>query len=80
MATSGEAEINQIYVTGGTANLSSLRAAIQRRARTPVEFFNPVANLTIDHKHVRQDIVQTRSAQLAVAIGLALRKDKEKRS
>ncbi len=80
MATSGEAEINQIYVTGGTANLSNLRSAIQRRARAPVEFFNPVANLTIDHKNVRQDVLQARNAQLAVAIGLALRKDKEKRT
>jgi len=80
MATSGEAEINQVYVTGGTANLSNLRAAIQRRARAPVEFFNPVEHLIIDTKNVRQDVLQARTAQLAVAIGLALRKDKEKRS
>jgi type IV pilus assembly protein PilM len=80
MATSGEAEINQIYVTGGTANLSNLRSAIQRRARAPVEFFNPVANLTIDNRNVRPDVLQARNAQLAVAIGLALRKDKEKRT
>jgi type IV pilus assembly protein PilM len=80
MATSGEAEINQIYVTGGTANLSNLRAAIQRRARAPVEFFNPVGHLTIDTKNVRQDVLEARNAQLAVAIGLALRKDKEKRT
>ncbi|PIE05693.1 MAG: pilus assembly protein PilM [Sorangium cellulosum] len=79
MATSGEAEINQIYVTGGTANLSNLRDAIQRRARAPVAFFDPVAQLHID-KNVRQDVLQARRAQLAVAIGLALRKEKEKRS
>ena len=80
MATSGESEINQIYVTGGTANLSNLRSAIQRRARAPVEFFDPVGNLAVDHRNVKQDVLQTRNAQLAVAIGLALRKDKERRS
>ena len=80
MATSGESEINQIYVTGGTANLSNLRAAIQRRARAPVEFFSPIEHLIIDTKNVRQDVLQARTAQLAVAIGLALRKEKEKRS
>lgn len=80
MATSGETEINQIYVTGGTANLSPLRAAIQRRARSPVEFFNPVMRLSVDTKHVRQDVLEARGAQLAVALGLSLRKDKEKRT
>jgi len=80
MATSGEAEINQIYVTGGTANLSNLRSAIQRRARAPVEFFNPIEHLIVDSKNVRQDVLQARTAQFAVAVGLALRKDKEKRS
>lgn len=80
MATSGEAEINKIYVTGGTANLSNLRSAIQRRARAPVEYFNPIERLSVDNKNVRAEVLQARNAQLAVAIGLALRKDKEKRS
>ncbi|MCL2822959.1 MAG: pilus assembly protein PilM [Polyangiaceae bacterium] len=80
MATSGESEINRIYVTGGTANLSTLRSAIQRRARAPVEFFDPVAGLAVDQRNVNQEVLQTRNAQLAVAIGLALRKDKEKRA
>jgi type IV pilus assembly protein PilM len=80
MATSGESEINQVFVTGGTANLTPLRNAIQRRARAPVEFFNPVDRLTIDFKAVRQEMLDARQAQLAVAIGLALRKEKEKRA
>jgi type IV pilus assembly protein PilM len=80
MATSGESEIHRIYLTGGTANLTPLRNAIQRRAKTAVEFFNPVERLTIDTKTVPEPLLRERSAQLAVALGLALRKEKEKRA
>jgi type IV pilus assembly protein PilM len=80
MATSGESSIDQVFVTGGTANLTPLRNAIQRRARTPVEFFNPVEGLLIDSRNVKEEMLRARHAQLAVAIGLALRKEKEKRA
>jgi type IV pilus assembly protein PilM len=80
MATSGENEIHRIFVTGGTASLSTLHNAIQRRAKTPVEFFNPVERLTIETKTVPEQLLQARHAQLAVAVGLSLRKDKEKRA
>lgn len=80
MATSGESNIDQVYVTGGTAALTPLRNAIQRRARTPVEFFNPVEGLVVDSRNVKEDTLRARHAQLAVAIGLALRKEKEKRA
>jgi type IV pilus assembly protein PilM len=80
MATSGENEIHRIYLTGGTANLTPLRNAIQRRAKTAVEFFNPVERLTIDTKTVPDALLRERHAQLAVAVGLALRKEKEKRA
>lgn len=80
MATSGESEIHRVYLTGGTANLTTLRNAIQRRAKTPVEFFNPVENLTIDQRSVPEPLLRERAAQLAVAVGLSLRKEKEKRA
>lgn len=80
MATSGESEIHHIYVTGGTANLTSVRTAIERRARTPVEFFNPVEQLTVEQHAIPDQLPRARHAQLAVAIGLALRKEKEKRA
>jgi type IV pilus assembly protein PilM len=80
MATSGENEIHHIFVTGGTANLGPLRNAIQRRAKTSVEFFNPVERLTIETRTVPEPLLRERHAQLAVSVGLALRKDKEKRA
>jgi type IV pilus assembly protein PilM len=80
MATSGEGEIANIYLTGGTANLPSLPRAIERRARAPVEVWSPLERVLVDAKDVNQSLVQPRAAQLAVALGLALRKQKESRA
>jgi type IV pilus assembly protein PilM len=80
LATTGEGELSRIYLTGGTANLPQLVTAIERRARVPVEVFFPTEKMTVEPKDVDPTLVQAKSAQLTVALGLALRKDKEKRS
>ena len=80
LATTGEGELSRIYLTGGSANLPQLVTAIERRARVPVEVFFPTEKMTVEPKDVDPLLVQARSAQLAVALGLALRKDKEKRA
>jgi type IV pilus assembly protein PilM len=79
MATSGEGEISRIFVTGGSANLAALSQAIERRARTPVEVFSPLERVTVEAREVDQMLLQLRAAQLGVAIGLCLRKEKESR-
>jgi len=80
MATSGEGEIARIYVTGGSANLAALARAIERRARVSVETWSPVEKLTIEAKEVDPLLLQARAAQLSVALGLSLRKEKEARA
>ena len=80
MATSGEGEIARIYVTGGSANLAALARAIERRARVSVETWSPIEKLTIEAKEVNPQLLQTRAAQLSVALGLSLRKEKEARA
>lgn len=80
MATSGDGELSRIYVTGGSANLPQLVSAIEARARVPVEVFSPVEKIAVDPRDVDVNLVQSRAAQLAVALGLALRKDREKRA
>ena len=80
MATSGEGEIARIYVTGGSANLAALARAIERRARVSVETWSPIEKLTIEAKEVDPQLLQTRAAQLSVALGLSLRKEKEARA
>jgi type IV pilus assembly protein PilM len=80
MATSGEGEIARIYVTGGSANLAALARAIERRARVSVETWSPIEKLSIEAKEVDPVLLQTRAAQLSVALGLSLRKEKEARA
>lgn len=80
LATSGESEISRIYVCGGSAYLAPLAQSIERRARVPVEVFDPMIHLGVDGKYVNEQQIRARSAQLVVAIGLGLRQDKERQS
>jgi type IV pilus assembly protein PilM len=80
LATSGETEISQIYVSGGSAYLAPLAKSIEKRARVPVQLFDPLANLTVDAKNVNEADLRLKAAQFVVALGLSLRCDKEKRS
>jgi type IV pilus assembly protein PilM len=80
MATSGEAEIARIYLMGGTARIALLPQAIERRARVQVEVFSPLEKIAVDTTSIDPAVLSNVSAQLAVAIGLAMRKDREKRS
>ncbi|MBN2191876.1 MAG: type IV pilus assembly protein PilM [Polyangiaceae bacterium] len=79
MATSGENEIANIHVTGGTANLVALAQAIERRARVPVSAWAPTEGVAVE-RDVDTTLLQRRAAQLPVALGLALRKERETRS
>jgi len=79
LATSGEDRISRIFLTGGTANLPQLGAAVERRSRVGVEVMQPVERLPIE-KEVDQQILVPRVSQLSVALGLSMRKSKEKRA
>jgi type IV pilus assembly protein PilM len=79
LATSGEPEISRVFVSGGSAYLHPLCAAVEKRARVPVIVFDPTLNLTVDTKFVNEVEMRSRAAQLVVALGLALRQDKERR-
>lgn len=80
LATSGEPEMHRIYLTGGTSNLPALPAAISRRSRVQVEMVQPLEKIAVEGKEVNADLLRTRASQLCVALGLAMRKDKEKRA
>ncbi len=79
LATSGEQEISRIYVSGGSAYLAPLVQAIERRARVPVQLFDPMMNLGVDTKFVDEPQIRAIAAQMVVALGLSLRCDKERR-
>jgi type IV pilus assembly protein PilM len=80
MATSGEGEIARIYITGGTASLPALAQAVERRARVSVEVWAPTERISVEAREIDANLLRTRGSQLAVALGLALRKDKEQRA
>ena len=80
MATSGEGEIARIFVTGGTSSLPPLAQAIERRARVPVEVWSPAERIGVLDRHVDTNLLGQRAPQLAVALGLALRRVKEARA
>jgi type IV pilus assembly protein PilM len=79
LATSGEQEISRIYVSGGSAYLAPLVQAVERRARVPVQLFDPMVNLSVDAKFVSEPQIRAMAAQMVVALGLSLRCDKERR-
>jgi type IV pilus assembly protein PilM len=80
MATSGEAELQRILLTGGSAHLQSLRQAIERRARVAVEVWDPSERIQVEASAVDSSVLRAKSPQLSVALGLALRKEREERA
>lgn len=78
LATSGDPEVQKVYLSGGTANIRALLDAVERRARVTIETFDPMRVAAVDGKTVDAALLQQRAAQSSVAFGLALRKDREK--
>ncbi|HEX2734623.1 MAG TPA: type IV pilus assembly protein PilM [Polyangiaceae bacterium] len=79
MATSGEGDIARAVLTGGTANLPGLATAIERRARVSVQTLHPATRCTPDSS-INRAVFDQRAPQLAVALGLTLRKEREARA
>ncbi|MDP9002606.1 MAG: pilus assembly protein PilM [Myxococcota bacterium] len=79
LATSGENDIGQIYISGGSAYLAPLVQAIEKRSRVAVQLFDPMVNLTVETKVVDEPQLRAVAAQMVVAVGLSLRCDKERR-
>ncbi len=79
LATSGEQEIGKIYLSGGSAYLAPLAQAIERRARVPVQLFDPMAKMDVDAKFVDEPRLRATASQMVVALGLSLRCEKERR-
>jgi type IV pilus assembly protein PilM len=80
LATSGDRDVQRLYISGGTANLLQLHEAISRRQQIEVVRLDPVLMAPPDPKRVDPLAFQGRESQAVVAYGLALRKDKERPS
>ncbi len=80
IATSGEERIGRVFLTGGTAKLHQLSSAIERRSRVTVEVIQPLERLPIEAKEVDRELLDQRSTQFCVALGLGMRKTRERRA
>jgi len=78
LATSGDRDISQILLSGGTANVQSLLDSVAERSRVQVGLLDPLLVAPPDPKHVDPMLLQGRTAQAVVAFGLALRKERER--
>jgi type IV pilus assembly protein PilM len=80
LATSGDRDVRRLYISGGTANLQPLHEAISKRQQIEVVRLDPVLMAPPDPKSVDPLAFQGRESQAVVAYGLALRKDRERKS
>lgn len=80
LATSGTPEVHRVLVSGGSANIRALLDAIERRSRVPVERLDPLRAAPPEPRGIDLALLSARAPQAAVAVGLALRKDREKRA
>src|SRR5690606_13304394 len=66
-------EVDDIYVSGGSARLPGLQPAFERVFNRRVEFWDPTENLDIRTDSIDPDELKLFGPQLVVAVGLASR-------
>ena len=74
---STEEQINAVYLSGGSAHLSGLVAAMGERLQLPVMFSDPFRSLSIS-RQVDEQFLQEHASALAVSVGLATRRPGDK--
>ena len=77
-ATTINADITRIYLSGGASQLPHLVRSLERRLEVPVEYLNPFKNIVVDPKRFDSDLVTRTAPMAAVAVGLALRRFRDK--
>lgn len=73
-ATSANAQISRIYLSGGTAKIPSLYRTIEQKLGVPVEIINPFKNIEVDSNRFDLEYLRDVAPIAAVATGLALRR------
>lgn len=70
--------ISKIYLSGGSCRVAGLDRVFQENTNIDVEVFNPFIHLEYDTKVFDPEYVEYIGPQMAIALGLALRKTREK--
>lgn len=74
LAATPDASLARIFVSGGSARVPALVAALQEKARVPVEILDPFRRLLIDEAKFDMEFIRAHAAEAAVGLGLALRR------
>lgn len=73
-ATTVNADIARIYLSGGSAQIPQFVRILERNLEVPVEIVNPFKNIVIDPKKFDVDLLQRMAPLAAVSVGLGLRR------
>lgn len=73
-----ESQIGKIYLSGGSSRMAGLDKVLQENVEIPVEIFSPLSKLEHDPKAFDPAYLDYVGPQMAISLGLALRKTKEK--
>jgi type IV pilus assembly protein PilM len=73
-ATYPDEMINQILLSGGSSRLPGLDALLHKDTNIPTALFNPLARIDLDDKIFDREYLDYIAPQMAVAVGLALRR------
>lgn len=72
-ATSADAHLARIFLSGGSSKIPALIKTIERRTSVPVEVVNPFRNIDISGRGFNVDYLKNVAPMAAVSVGLALR-------
>jgi Tfp pilus assembly PilM family ATPase len=67
--------VEHLYLCGGCSGLPRLQSVIARRAGMPVQLWNPLHHIEMAPEAKKNIDVDTHGPSMAVALGLAFRKD-----
>jgi type IV pilus assembly protein PilM len=70
--------VDSLYLSGGSCRIPGLDKVLRENMEIPVEIFNPLSRIQYDTKQFDQAYVDYIGPQMAISLGLALRKTKEK--
>jgi len=73
-----EEKVAAIYLCGGSSRIPGLDKVLREHLEVPVEVFNPISRIQYDVKQFDSAYVDYIGPQMAISLGLALRKTKEK--
>lgn len=72
-AEDGDSGVQKILISGGCSKLKGLSPYLASRFEIPVEAFNPFLKIKVDARRFDPDYMSDVMAEMAVAVGLALR-------